>query len=182
MVLKLSDSEDELLQCCDENGNPTVGHLRAGVHKDPVAIWHITTAIFVVSPEGMVLCSKRAENLSQSPGRWQMAFGGHVKYGQTPLTCAIEELEEEIGLKTPPEDLYFLDTLKNPNKKHFVWMYALLFNGKKSDLKFNDGEIVSAQWRDKLEALQEGQKNPKNWASLCYLDIQDKITQWLKTK
>ena len=182
MPLKLPETEDELLQCCDENGNPTAGHLRSEVHKEPVNSWHLTTGIYVISPEGMVLCSKRAEHLSQNPGRWQMAVGGHVKFGQTPLSCAIAELEEEIGLKVLPEDLYFLDTRKNPNFKHFAWLYAVLFDGKKSDLKFNDGEVVAVQWRDMLEALQEGQKNPQNWSSLCYLDTQDKITQWLKTK
>ncbi len=174
--------EDEMLQCCDENGKPTEGKTRSEVHTQPLNFWHIGTGIFVVNPEGRILCSKRSENLNQNPGRWQMAFGGHVQYKQAPLSNAVEELEEEIGLKVLPEDLFFLDTRKSQTSKHFVWLYALLFDGKKSDIKFNDGEITEVKWWDMLEALQEGQKNSANWAGLCYLETQDKITQWLKTK
>lgn len=182
MFYNQPEPDNEVLQCCDENGNRTEGYLRREVHKQPLKFWHITTSIYVMSPEGMILCSKRSESLNQNPGRWQMSFGGHVKFGQAPSESAISELEEEIGLKVLPSDLYFLDTRKNIKFKHFTWLYAVLFDGKKSDLKFNDGEITQIQWRDKLEALQEGQRNPQNWSSLCYLETQDKITQWLKTK
>ncbi|MBI5529972.1 MAG: NUDIX domain-containing protein [Candidatus Doudnabacteria bacterium] len=176
------EPENEILQCCDENGKITVGKTRAEVHEQPLKFWHLTTGIYVVNPEGRILCSKRSEKLNQNPGRWQMAFGGHVKYSQTPAQNAVDELDEEIGLKVSSADLYFLDTRKNPNFKHVSWLYAYVFDGKKSDIKFNDGEIEKVEWRDMLEALQEGQKDPANWASLCYLEAQDKINQWLKTK
>lgn len=174
--------DNEIVQCCDEFGKPTIGKSRSEVHTQPVTFWHMVTAIYVVNPEGWMLCSKRSEKVGSAPGKWQMAFGGHIKHLQTPLQNAVAELEEEIGLKVLPEDLYFLDTRKNPNSKHFTWMYVYKFEGRKSEIKFNDGEVEKVQWRDMLEALQDGQKNPGQWASLCYLETQDKITQWLKTK
>ncbi len=176
------EPENEILQCCDESGNPTFGKTRAEVHTQPINFWHLTTGIYVVNPEGRILCSKRSEKLNQNPGRWQMAFGGHVKYKQAPVENAVAELEEEIGLKVLPEDLYYLDTRKNPNFKHFSWLYAYVFEGRRSEIKFNDGEIEKVEWRDMLEALQDGQRSPGNWASLCYLETQDKINLWLKTR
>ena len=137
---------NEILQCCDESGTPTFGKTRAEVHTQPINFWHLTTGIYVVNPEGRILCSKRSEKLNQNPGRWQMAFGGHVKYKQAPVENAVAELEEEIGLKVLPEDLYYLDTRKNPNFKHFSWLYAYVFDGRRSEIKFNDGEIEKVEW------------------------------------
>lgn len=99
-----AEPQDELLQCFDENGNPSEVRTRAEVKQDPPRWWYDTARVYVVNDKAQLMVSKRAEGLSGNPGKWQTYFGGHVGAGTTHKETAQRELEEEAGIKRPKEE------------------------------------------------------------------------------
>ena len=66
------EPENEMLQCCDESGNPTFGKTRTEIHAQPINFWHLTTGIYVVNPEGRILCPPKAIcHLPLANGFWR---------------------------------------------------------------------------------------------------------------
>lgn len=52
--------------------------------------------------EGKVLLALKTRKIGA--GCWN-GYGGGIENGETPISCAIRELEEESGVKTKPENL-----------------------------------------------------------------------------
>jgi isopentenyldiphosphate isomerase len=176
----LAEPYGELIVCFDENGKEIEPHTRAEVHTAPLKYWHGVTGITVVNRQGKILCSKRSEQLSQSPGKWQANFGGHVNFGQTFETNAVRELFAESGIKKEEKNIFFLEEYKNAEHKHIGKQFVCLFEGNISNLHFFDGEITEVKWMDMKIPWQEKLKNPEKWASVCSPERQEKIKEWFK--
>ena len=43
---------------------------------------------------------------------WDTSVAGHVTAGEDPITSAVREIEEEIGLQVNKEDLQFFKIIK----------------------------------------------------------------------
>ncbi|MEM9715009.1 MAG: NUDIX domain-containing protein [Pseudomonadota bacterium] len=64
------------------------------------------------------------------PGGFAL-FGGHIDPGEDPLTCAVRELEEEIGVSVQPDDLQPHLLFSNPDDKgltHFSFQLKRRIN------------------------------------------------------
>lgn len=170
---------DEMLQCFDEDGNPTEAHSRKEVKAMPPRWWYAVSRIYVVNDTGQLMCSKRAEGLSGNPGKWQTYFGGHVKAGESIRDSARNELAEEAGLLLPLEEFHFVDKGRNEEKKVFFENYAVKFNGQPSDLRFTDNEVTEAKWMDMDVYWKEQEAHPEMWCNACTPERQKLIRVWL---
>jgi 8-oxo-dGTP pyrophosphatase MutT (NUDIX family) len=174
-----AEKPDELLQCFDENGTPTQARPRFEVKREPFRWWHAVGCVYLVNNNGELMCSKRSEELSANPGKWQCFFGGHVSAGMTILETAIRELEEEAGVKATAEELFLVEARKNPEKLVFAERYAVLWNGEPSDLHFSDDEVTEAKWVDMAETWRLFQEKPDEWCNGCKPECQAIIKEWL---
>jgi len=52
----------------------------------------------------------RAKNKKLFPNKWDVSVGGHISAGEEPLTTAVRETKEELGLEISREDLVFVLT------------------------------------------------------------------------
>lgn len=94
-------SDDELFDVLTAAGEPTERKKRRGdIHRD--GDWHASVHIWVARRRlgGMeFLLQKRAEDKDSFPGCWDAATTGHIDAGEDPISAAIRELGEEIGVK-----------------------------------------------------------------------------------
>ncbi len=142
-----SKPQEEILQCFDENKNPTEGRPRSVVKAKPNQYWYGIVCIWVVNNAGQLLCSKRALHIA-NPGKWESYFGGHVTENQTFKQTAVKELKEEAGISAREEDLFLIEDIKKPEEKVFAERFALLYNEPAVNLAGTDGEVTEVRWMD----------------------------------
>ncbi len=157
-------SATELLACYDEEGNLSEPKTRAEVHTEPLRYWHATNGIWVFNKDEQMLCSQRAYSCEGNPGKWQSTFGGHVKAGLTWAQSAVQELEEEIGLKARIEDLYLIEKGQAVEVRHLVERYLYLYRNDQP-LRFNDGEVIAIKWMTIDQYFQEKSAHPDQWCN-----------------
>src|SRR5689334_20879290 len=99
------------------------GHLRLFPRRDLHAAGRKPAAVAVVvvpeeSGHAAVLLTRRAAGLRRHGGQWALP-GGRLDPGEVPEIAALRELEEEVGLALPPEEvLGLLDDL--PTRSGFL--------------------------------------------------------------
>lgn len=171
--------QEELLQCFDDQGNPVDGHLRSEVKMKPYRWWCGVSNIWVVNKEGELLCSKRSNELSGNPGKWQSYFGGHVPFGLSFEETALKELQEESGLNRSLKDLFLVEEGRYEENKQFYKSFVVLFDGTVAELIFSDSEIIDAKWMKMDEYWKEKEERPEDWCNRCLPRHQEMILDWL---
>lgn len=86
-------------------------NLKSEAHKK--GLWHASAQIWLYTPNGEILIQKRAINKDTYPGLWDISVAGHLSAGDSPISAALREIEEEVGLVISAEALHFLKTIKN---------------------------------------------------------------------
>ncbi|WP_034632704.1 NUDIX hydrolase [Maridesulfovibrio bastinii] len=64
------------------------------------SLMHRSVIVLAYSPEGKIYLQKRSQNKKLYPGRWDVSASGHVFFGQSFEKTAINELWNELGIKT----------------------------------------------------------------------------------
>jgi isopentenyldiphosphate isomerase len=149
-------NKDEIIFAVDKNNQPIGPVARKKAHAE--GIWHRTSDVVVVNSKKEILCNKRSMHKDNSPGKWDVYFGGHVSAGTEPLECAIRELEEETGLMASESDLEFVLIDKHSNNNYnneFTYVYLFHWDGEVIDLKLEQEEIDEAVWVKVDDLLKE---------------------------
>lgn len=101
-------------------------------------------SILIFNNKGELLLVKRSKNKWRYPLHFCSSVGGMADKGEDYVTCALRELEEELGIKKFPEDLKFLfKKIIQTDKKEMVSVFSLNFEGPLSP---NPDEVDSSIW------------------------------------
>lgn len=144
------DPERELLQACDERGDPTDCVTRASVHSGTFKL-HMAVHVVVERPGGAFILQKRTASKRIQPGKWDTSVGGHVLCGEDVFQAALREIEEELGISgvRPVEAYRYL--WASEVEREFVTTYHLQWSG---EVVFPKEEIEEVrEWRpEEIEA------------------------------
>ena len=111
----------EYLDIVDENGIPTGKTIsRELAHRD--GILHRTAHVWVIRPSGEgydVLLQKRSMEKESFPGFYDTSSAGHIPAGEEPVSSALRELQEELGIAAAPEQLRYAGSFRIRYEKEF---------------------------------------------------------------
>ena len=151
----------EYFDIVDENGNPT-GEVvsREIAHRD--GILHRTAHVWVVREcEGrtQILLQKRSMEKDSFPGLYDTSSAGHIPAGAEPVSSALRELKEELGIEASETQLSYAGI--------FHIRYEKIFHGK----LFRDDEVIRVYvYREPVEisslTLQEDEVDEVRWFDL----------------
>ncbi|WP_062054926.1 NUDIX hydrolase [Aquimarina longa] len=98
---------DELIDILDEVGKFT-GKIELKSEAHRLGLYHASVHIWFYTNKGEVLLQKRADCKDTYPNLWDVSVAGHIGTGETVESSAIREINEEIGLSVPKDNLNFI--------------------------------------------------------------------------
>ncbi len=116
-------------------------HLRGTVV--PEGRFHKVVHIWIQNSKGELLMQKRSDTVDNCPGEWATT-GGSVQAGEDPLTTAVRELSEELGLTVVPEELEYCLMVRRKNA--FCYVYVLRKDVSVEELSLQESEVSEAAW------------------------------------
>ena len=81
-------------------------------------LWHRAAHIWFVNNQGEILLQKRADNIESHPGKFDISAAGHLSAGDTKISGALREVEEELGIKLEEKDLINIGEIHNESTQH----------------------------------------------------------------
>lgn len=152
--------DDELFDVVDA-GDQVIGQAtRREVHEQ--GLTHRAVHVFVFNHRGDLLLQQRSRWKDVCPGKWDSSVAGHLDAGEDYPSCAIRELNEEMGITPakPPEELAHILPCENTGWEH-VRLYRADYHGP---LRFPAAEIESALWFPLAVIDAWIQQNPADFA------------------
>jgi isopentenyldiphosphate isomerase len=118
----------ELLAVVDENDCVIESCPRHIIHAQ--GLRHRAVHILVFNGEGQLFLQKRSMNKDLNAGLWDTSAAGHVDADEDYDSCAIREIEEELGINAGDtlEPLFKL-TATEAIGMEFIQVYRCLHNG-----------------------------------------------------
>jgi isopentenyldiphosphate isomerase len=108
---------DEYIDILNEQGKNTgKTSLKSEAHKK--GLFHASAHVWIFDENKNVLIQQRARNKETFPGLWDISVAGHISASETPITSAIREVEEEIGIKVRKNQLHLIGTFKKKVEHH----------------------------------------------------------------
>lgn len=148
---------EELWQLYDEQGRPQVG---CGASKDDVfgkGLLHGASHVWIWrnnNGNAEVLLQKRSAIKRTWPNRYDISAAGHIDLGEEPVTAALRETVEEIGLVIDEKDLKLISvqlaymTAENGAiENEYQWLYILELPSN-IDFELQQSEIASIEWKE----------------------------------
>ena len=119
----------------------------------PYGLYHLVCDILVRHADGTYLLMLR-DRKKKHGGLWEASAGGSAVKGETPMQCAMRELEEETGIvaKTIQE----IGRECNPKTRALYVEYLCITDTDKNSIILQEGETAGFQWvdREKLLAMR----------------------------
>lgn len=116
-------------------------HLRGT--KVPEGCFHKVVHIWIQNSKGELLMQKRSDKVDNCPGEWA-ATGGSVQAGEEPLTSAVRELSEELGIMVTAEELQYCLMVRR--KDAFCYVYLVKKDIPVDALTLQECEVAAAEW------------------------------------
>lgn len=138
---------EELLDVVDENDQVIAVKTRGEIHAR--GLIHRAIHILLFNSQGEIFLQKRSMNKDENPGLWDSSAAGHVDSGESYESCAIRELNEELGIdQAPPlEYLFKLPPSEKTGNEHSV-IYRCISDRR---LTLQAEEIDEGLWLDPAE-------------------------------
>ncbi len=141
--IDIAQSGDEIFDVVDEQNRVVCQATRREVHAQN---WlHRAVHIFVVNANGEVFLQLRSHLKDKQPCKWDSSAAGHLNAGEEYLNCAVRELEEELGIRTPATHVMPAGSVAASAGTgwEFVEFFMLRWDGK---LRWPAAEIETGQW------------------------------------
>ena len=94
----------ELVDLYDENRFP-LGRTTPRFSRREKGTWRLITHLCIFDSRGRLLIQQRSSGKRIWPGKWDVSAAGGVSSGETTRSAAVRELEEELGISAPAQDL-----------------------------------------------------------------------------
>ncbi len=120
------DVHGEIFDVVDERDQPIGRASRHEVHERNLR--HRAVHILVFNERGDLFLQKRSRWKDKHPGLWDSSAAGHVNAGQEYAATAARELEEEIGISAPVEEIAKIDACAGTGWE-FVRLYRVRHDG-----------------------------------------------------
>ncbi len=138
---------EEILPIVDEKGNVTGKASRKKCHSGSF-ILHPVVHIHLINEERLYL-QKRSYDKDIQPGKWDTSVGGHIMYGDDPLTSAQREAEEELGIKT---GLNLIPVCRYVWQSEVEKEYYHVFKSYRSgEIKIDNYEVIDGKYWEREE-------------------------------
>jgi isopentenyldiphosphate isomerase len=79
---------------------------------------HRAVHIFVFNESGEIYVQRRSENKDRHPSKLDSSAAGHVDPGESYTDAAIRELDEELGLREPVEEILGVTARSETDNEH----------------------------------------------------------------
>lgn len=140
-LMDLPQKDDEVFDVVDENDKVIGKEKRVEVHAR--ALRHRATHVFVWNKYGEVFLQKRSQLKDKYPGVWGSSASGHLDTGEDYDSCALRELEEELGITgVVPRRIAYLPA-SPVTEWEFVRLYQAEWTGNP---KFPCAEVEAGLW------------------------------------
>lgn len=153
---------DEQVQLVDSQNRPCGSASRATMRR--LGCWHRATYIVVRRADGRICVQERTPIKETHPGWFDLAAGGVVGAGESPLPAARRELEEELGIRGIPltsgGELRFVEG----SLRIYGSLFWVQYDGP---LRLQPEEVVSVRWMPLLEALAMAKATPDTRVALA---------------
>ncbi len=163
----------EILDVVSPDGLPT-GRTCTRGEAHALGLWHRTAHVWIASRKGdgfLLLLQKRSMRKESWPGLWDISAAGHVPAGEEPLSGALREAEEELGISAKASDLDFLGivrTVRDPHPRgrlfrdrEAAFVYLLRVTGPLAPLRLQAEEVEEVSWFPLEECLRAArEKDP----------------------
>ena len=130
------------------------------------AILHRAFSVFILNKEGQLMLQQRALSKYHSPGLWTNTCCSHQRLGETNLEAGTRRLQEEMGIKTPLEELFsfiykapFDNGLTEHEFDHVILGYC------DSAPIINREEVANWKWMNLEEIITEIKTTPDNYTA-----------------
>lgn len=130
------------------------------------AILHRAFSVFILNKEGQLMLQQRALSKYHSPGLWTNTCCSHQRLGETNLEAGTRRLQEEMGIKTPLEELFsfvykapFDNGLTEHEFDHVILGYY------DSEPIINREEVANWKWMNLEEIITEIKTTPDNYTA-----------------
>lgn len=128
-------------------------------------LWCRSTNVFIVHPDGRLLCHKRSLEKERLPGTWCTHLGGHVGQGETYESNAQKEVEEEAGIRINSSQLIPWRTTKLEEPRLWVREFVTVLDRKAEDFTPQPGEVDEFRWLHPQEITQACSLSPNGWCA-----------------
>jgi len=110
--------------------------------------------VLLQTPTGSFLFQERDKNIKRNPGKIA-PFGGGIEVGETPIECAIRELDEELDLKIVDQDLQKIGDFESHFTPGSYIQMFLVKNVQPENISLHEGKSIKNLTVD--EALQHSE-------------------------
>ncbi|MEW5907916.1 MAG: NUDIX domain-containing protein [Patescibacteria group bacterium] len=159
-------TDSRRLNIVDEQDKIIGEETRENIHNQ--GLLHREIHVWFYTPRGEIIFQHREKDKDTYPDLLDATVGGHVEIGSDYETTALQELEEETGIKAEKNNLAFIqmvrsktfDTATNKTNNVVRAIYAYRYDGEIEDLKIEKGKAIGFEsWLfDKLFNISDTDK------------------------
>ncbi|HMK35138.1 MAG TPA: NUDIX domain-containing protein, partial [Desulfomonilaceae bacterium] len=106
----MHSTDDEILEVVDSGNNVIGTATRAEIHRK--GLFHRAVHIFVFNERGDLYVQRRSASKDRHPLKLDSSAAGHVDPGETYHETALRELEEELSIRAPVQEILKISACK----------------------------------------------------------------------
>jgi isopentenyldiphosphate isomerase len=141
-------TDNRKLNIVDEQDKIIGEETRENIHNQ--GLLHREIHVWFYTPKSEIIFQHREKDKDTYPDLLDATVGGHVEINSDYENTALQELEEETGIKAEKNNLAFVQIIRSEtfdsatNKTNNVVraIYAYCYNGKVEDLKIEKGKAI----------------------------------------
>ena len=180
----------EYIDILDEEGDLT-GKIasREEVHKK--GYWHRAINVLIINKDNELLIQKRAASKKKHPNLWDYSCAGHLSVGDSSISGAMREIEEELGIKVEEKNMKLIDTLlKSYSPKpdffenEFQDIYLCLEDIVLEDITLQVEEVAEVKYMNFEDYKQRILEEDKDFVNRkkTHLQVLEKIEKIIKER